>query len=427
MPKQMRFGAKLPLRASGEIMSGSASPILKPLPLVMAWAAGFLLCGCIAPSPDPFLQGASPDAAQVTEAPFSFNTPGLFTGTEAIATPTDLHTLTPAQLADFRAWMEDPDAHRVPRHQRLFDYLQKITHEFTYYGATTSASNALLQRNGNCMSLAVLTTALAEAAGIEIGYQLMEDTPVFEYEGSLVVKGVHLRTILYDPAWTPPVFKSLLLVRSGLQVDYFPSARERFVANVSRERYLAMFYQNVAVEALEAGDIDKAYHHALAALDYDPDSAPAINTLAIAHRRAGALDRAEALYLHGIAHADDKLSLLKNYQALLLFKGRTEEARDIANRLEAMDDPSPYNWLHLAQSAERDSDFAAAARYYRRAIEKAPYLHEAHLGLALAHYQQGKFSDAKLAMQDAVDKVVKPATRRLYETKLHLLEQQMAN
>jgi Tfp pilus assembly protein PilF len=210
-------------------------------------------------------------------------------------------------------------------------------------------------------------------------------------------------------------------------VDYFPSQRERFVANASRERYLAMFYQNVAVEALEAGDLNKAYHNALEALGYDRDSTAAINTLAIAHRRAGALDRAEALYRYGIEHADDKLSLLKNYQALLAFENRVDEARDIANRLEAMDDPSPYNWLHLAQSAERDGDFAAAARYYRRAIEKAPYLHEAHLGLALANYQQGKLNDAHVAMQDAVDTVLKPATRRLYETKLHLLEQQMAN
>jgi Tfp pilus assembly protein PilF len=408
-------------------MPNSTNPFLQRLPLVFALAASSLLCSCASRVEQATSPAEQPPAVLSQPAAFSFETPGLFPQTGHIVTPAELHTLTPAQLADFRSWMEDPDAHRVSRHQRLFDYLQLITSDFTYYGETTSASEALLQRNGNCMSLAVLTTALAEAAGIEIGYQLMEDAPVFEYEGSLVVKGVHLRTILYDPSWTPPVFKSMFLVRPGLQVDYFPSQRERFVANATRERYLAMFYQNVAVEALEAGDLGKAYHNALAALEYDRDSAAAINTLAIAHRRAGALDRAEALYLYGIERADDKLSLLKNYQALLDFEGRQADARNIANRLENMDDPSPYNWLHLAQSAESEGDFESAARYYRRAIAKAPYLHKAHLGLALANYQQGKLDDAHLAMQDAVNRVMKPATSRLYETKLHLLEEQMAN
>ncbi len=349
--------------------------------------------------------------------------PELFTQRPVIPHPAALHALSDAQATDLLAVLNDPRKHRTPRHELLFKYLQDTTSNFTYYGQTLPASAALALQSGNCMSLAVLTTALAKVAGIEIGYQLMEDVPVFEYEGNLVIKGVHLRTILYQAAWTPPIFSTLLIARPGLQVDYFPTQRERFIANVSEARYLAMYYQNVAVEALEQGNLDSAYWHALEALHYAPNHSAAINTLAVAHRRSGDHARAEQLYLRGIEIAEDKLALLKNYQALLMYTGRTEEAAKIGARLDTMDDPSPYHWLHLAQSAEQAQDFASARRYYRKAIELAPNLHEAHLGLALASYQAGELQPARRALEVAIAKANKPATKRLYEAKLQLLNQ----
>ena len=381
-----------------------------------------LLQGCASP-PDRQPREVTAETSQAS--PLQLETPGLFQARPAIPDSQALHALSEAQNRDLQRYLNNPARHHIPRHELLFEYLQNITANFTYYGQTLPASEALEQQSGNCMSLAVLTTALANAAGIDIGYQLMEDLPVFEYEGSLVFKGVHLRTILYQKEWTPPVFASLVVARPGLQVDYFPTNRERFIANVPSARYLAMYYQNIAVEALEVADLNTAYWYALEALKQAPDHADAINTLAVVHRRAGDLAKAEQLYLYGLETGDNKPGLLKNYQALLLLQGREDEARKVANQLESFDDPSPYNWLHLAQTADQQHDFASARRYYRKAIALAPNLHEAHLGLALASFRAGDLVPARKALKNAIANANKPATRRLYESKLEALSRLM--
>jgi len=389
------------------------------LSVALGVVIGGMLTGCSTPLSG--LASAPAADAAITTPALQLETPGLFAQRPAIPDPQALHLVSEEQARHLLTFLNDPKRHHVPRHELLFEYLQNITANFTYDGQTLPASPALSLQSGNCMSLAVLTTALANIAGIEIGYQLMEDVPVFEYEGSLVFKGVHLRTILYQKEWTPSIFTSLVVARPGLQVDYFPSNRERFIANVPDAQYLAMYYQNVAVEALEHADLNAAYWYALEALKQVPNHTEAINTLAVVHRRAGDLAKAELVYKYGLEIADNKLSLLKNYQALLLLEGRDAEARMVANQLETFDDPSPYNWLHLAQSAEQQQDYASARRFYRKAIELAPNLHEAHLGLALASYKAGDLEPAQRAMRDAIARVNKPATRRLYESKLEAL------
>lgn len=352
---------------------------------------------------------------------------GAFEPQPELPSPRDLHALAPEQLADFLAYVEDPLRNHIPRHQRVYDYLKTITDQFDYYEQTLPASAALARRSGNCMSLAVLTSALAQAAGIEIGYRLMEDVPVFEYQGNTVVKGVHLSTILYEAGWTPPESGVLFVRRPGLQVDYFPSARATHVANVDEPAYLAMYYQNVAVENLERGNLDLAYWNALEALHYDPVHAPAINTLAIAHRRKGELLQAERLYRHGLAYTDDNLGLLRNYRALLVSQHRDDDARELTRLLEKRDDASPYRWLDLAYQAEKEADYDSAVRYYARALKLAPYMHEVQLGMALANYRAGHLLEAEHALEEAIALVPAPATRRLYETKLRLLNAEMAN
>ena len=344
-----------------------------------------------------------------------------------ITPPEQLHTLTDSQLDDFFAYLNAPERNHIPRHQRVYDYLKTLTDSFDYYEQTLPASNALAMKSGNCMSLAVLTTALAQAAGIEIGYRLMEDLPVFEYQGQTVIKGVHLSTILYRAGWTPPDNDVGFVRRPGLQVDYFPSSRTTMVANVAANDYMAMYYQNVAVEFLEMNQVDTAFWYAVESLSYKPIQAEALNTLAVVHRRKGELKQAEQIYQFGLANVKDKLGLLRNYHALLTFQGRTQDADAIAQQLELMDDSSPFHWLALAHDAELENDFDSAIRYYRKVLDQAPYMHEVHLSIALANYRAGHLVAAEQALSKAIDAVPAPDTRNLYQAKRELLAREMMN
>jgi Tfp pilus assembly protein PilF len=174
-----------------------------------------------------------------------------------------------------------------------------------------------------------------------------------------------------------------------------------------------MYYLNIAGDALD--------WHTREALIYSPLDDAAWNMMGVIYRRAGDLAKAEEIYLFAIEHAEDKLTLLKNYRLLLTSQMRTAEAAAIESRLNSMDDPSPIHWLLLARNSYGMKEFAAAVRYFDRALEIAPYLHEAHLGKAQSYYQMGSLSQAETALRMAIVNVDRSSTRSLYEAKLMAL------
>lgn len=348
-------------------------------------------------------------------------TGGPFGPRPAIPAASDLFALTDLQIEAFHAFMDAPEARQAGRHRRLYQYIDEFSRQFNYQDDTLVASTALATRSGNCLSLAILTTALAQAADIQIGYQLVSDAPVYEMDGQVVLKGVHVRSQLFDPAEMTPGM-ALLVNRARIVIDYFPTGRERFVANLSHEAFVAMYYRNIAAQALGDGDLGRAYWYAHESLRYAPDHEAAINTLAVVHRRGGDPQRAEALYRYGIERADNKLSLMKNYRVLLTGQGRVDEAREIERQLRLVEDPSPYHWLQLARDSYADGDYASAVRYYNRALDLAPYMHEGYVGMAQAHYEAGEFDAAQQAMGEAIRRTMRVSTREAYEHKLAALK-----
>ncbi len=351
---------------------------------------------------------------------------GAFGLRPTIISSEEIHQLTTTQTEDFLTFMASPrNAHLKP-HRRLYSYLEKIISGFTYQKTTYTAAQAIELNSGNCLSLAIMTTALAKAANLEIGYQLMNDVPVFELNDTVIEKGVHIRTVLYDSEWVQRD-EFLALSRPVIKIDYFPTGRQRFIANLNENDYLAMYYQNEAAEALAQNDLNSAYWFSIEMLKHVPNNSQAINMLAVINRRAGNLEIAEKLYLVGIEFADEKLTLLKNYRGLLSSAGRTEEAERIKIQLNSMNDPSPFNWFRLAVLAYDEGDFIEAIRYYNKAIELAPYFHEAHLGIAQSNYQVGKLRSAENALKRALDNVYKVSTRNLYQAKLVSLRKEIYN
>ncbi len=336
-----------------------------------------------------------------------------------ILSPKEFHQLGEAQVKDFRQYFEAPHRAQIPRHRRLAEYIvQRVAH-FDYNADTLTAEQVFLTNSGNCLSLALMTTALARLAGVEVEYQLMDDEPVFEFDGSTIEKGVHVRTKLINPEWTPK--NTLLFDSSGIAIDYFPTGRARFISNIGESEYLAMYYRNLAVESLQLEDLNTAYWLSVESLEYAPDHPDALNLLAIVNRRAGNPRTAEQIYLYALAHAQSKLSLLKNYRVLLRSENRLIEAAEIDRQLEKIYDPSPFNWFHLARSAYDEADYERAISYYQRALDIAPYLHEARLGIALSYVGLGQVRDADTALISAIANANSSRTRQRYKEKLYAL------
>ncbi len=331
-----------------------------------------------------------------------------------------IFAVSDAQRQAFLAYFHAPARQRTPPHERLYHYLVEATHGFDFHNDTFTAEKTLDSASGNCLSLAIVTTALADLIGVDVDYQLVDSTPVFERRGDVVIRGLHVRSIVYDPTWSRISNASTTSRRPGIRFDYFPddTERVRLVGNLSEAAYVAMYYSNVAIESLVAGDINRAYWLLRESLQHDPRNATALNMLAVVYRRAGDEVTAEQIYQYAIDHLPEKASFLRNYVVLLTSQGRHAEIDQLRALLSNLEDDNPFSWVVAGRNAMSAGEYREAVRYFQRALEIAPYLHEAHAWSAIAYLHLGKRERAERALEQAVENAARKSTRALYETKL---------
>ncbi len=357
---------------------------------------------------------------------FSLRNDALFGLPPQIESIDDIHRLSPAQESAFFEFFENRTQRKNPAHERVVDYMRLVLADFEYQDTTFTAQDTLARGQGNCLSLAILTTALAKLARVRVGYQLADSSPVYGLDGGIIVKGVHIRTVLYDKGWQHG--ENRLGLRAGsVRIDYFPSGSERFLSSISDQQYAARYYRNLAARALAQQNYARAYWLTVESMQNEPLSSDALNTLAVIYRRAGQPDMAEAIYQYGIANLADKLSMLKNYRYLLFQENRDSEVSGLSAQIEALDDPSPFYLYRAAHNFYNNRNYREAIRMYKKAIALAPYLHEARLGLSLSYYQLGDKRMAEKELHAAIERVHVPETRSLYQAKLLALGGQQNN
>ncbi|GAB3011326.1 tetratricopeptide repeat protein [Bowmanella dokdonensis] len=377
-------------------------------------ALGFLFCltACL----------STPDQPSRTQASLAlplesdgFPHPGHIQSTE------ELFSLSREQSAHFLNYFHAPEQQPLAPHRRLYRYLETVLWGFNFRGDTLTASEALTQNAGNCMSLAILTTALARLVDLELDYQMVNSIPIYQMEDKLLLLSRHVRTYLYDPGYLPGE-DMLVLRRPGIIVDYFPNSGNHLGERVSEADFFAMYYQNMAARAMVEGDLPKAYWLIREALIYSPKNSESLNTLAVIYRQAGQDDRAERVYRYALEESGKSLNVLDNYRHLLLRQGRVDEAEALANQLTNSEDTNPYSWMKMANEAYRQGHFGHAIQFYNQAIELAPYLDQGYFGLAKTYYQRGDTIRSARALEQAMAKSYQQETRQLYFAKLQTLQ-----
>lgn len=328
--------------------------------------------------------------------------------------------LTPEQSAHFLDYFNDEKLADQAPHRRVYHYVERFAENFDFLGATHVAHEALAKQAGNCMSLAIVTTALARLANVQIGYQLIDSAPVYERKGDLVLSGRHVRALLHHHE-SKKVNGELSYSGSTLVVDYFPDKSHRLARWIKEEEYIAMYYRNLAADALVGNQLSDAFTFAKTAAKLEPNGGDVINLFALIHRRAGDDETAEIIYRFGMEHARDQLTLMNNYRNLLINQGRTKEADRISERLSQYDSQHPYHWLGLAHSSYANRDLVEAERFYLKTLDLAPYLHEAHMGLARVKYAQGDKRAAKRSLDQALLAARDHQSQGLYQAKLNAL------
>jgi len=333
-----------------------------------------------------------------------------------------LFSLTPEQQRKFLSDFNEKVAKGLKYHQALGEILQEKLTNFTYYGETYNASTAMRLNKGNCMSLAILTTAYAKLIGIDFSYRTVHTLPIFTKKSDVILSSSHVQTIIYDDTFVPEE-NYYYFSTPRIVIDYFPNEDNRKGVKYSYKTFLAMYYKNIAADALVNKNLAKSFLYANTAYQYDSNNTAIINLLAVIHRRAGDIKTAELIYKEGLKIGKPDLSLLSNYIMLLKSQKRMEEVTVLQNQMNKLDDPNPYHSLGEAFIARQKGKTKQAEVYFKKALKKAPYLNQAYMGLYKIYAEQQKLDEAQAMLIKALEWTYELDERKLYKHKLYSIQQ----
>ncbi len=291
---------------------------------------------------------------------------------------------------------------------------------------TRTASEAFAARQGNCLSLVIMTGALARELGLDVRYQQVFTEAEWQRQGDLLVNANHVNLRL-DTA--PRDWKTL--TRDGgtaLVVDFLPTAdaSRLFASELSEATVLAMFMNNRAAESIAVGELRTAYWWARDAVVRDARFLPAYSTLAVIYRRSGLLEPAIAILAEALRHAPEDPVVLANQAGFLRDAGRIGEAAAIEARLKRIEPVPPYHWFHKGLAALKAGDYANAREWFAKDLQRQPHNAEFHFGMAAAFIGTGDLAKAREHFAQAREDSTTSDARALYSAKLHMIERRIA-
>lgn len=335
--------------------------------------------------------------------------------TTALPTPAQILDVPAPLLALLHERVIDPGYSRERRLQRLVEMIfdEHGLHLAYDPDATHTIGETWQTRRANCLSFTLLFVTLANRAGIEAHVQEVAQV-VSWYQASGVIYSVgHVNAgiVLDGRSGTVDLDHDVLYDHLGPQ-------------RIDRQRTLAHFYNNRGADHMAAGDTDGARAYFRAALGMAPDFVAAWNNLGVLDARLGDLDRARQDYVTALRLQPRHGASLSNASALYLRMGDTVQAGLLASRLARVQRSDPFAQYMFGAQAEERRDYAAAVRFYRRAVRLYDAAHPFHFALARAYFLAGDSHRASQQMQRARDLAGEngDAIRSRYQAKLDSLQ-----
>jgi tetratricopeptide (TPR) repeat protein len=281
---------------------------------------------------------------------------------------------------------------------------------------TRNAAQAFDMRAGNCLSLVIMTAALAKELGLQVRYQSAYLEENWSLKGNLLLRSGHVNITLGRPL----VDYGVTPFPHELTIDFLP--RDEIAGLKTRDipesLVVAMYMNNRAVEALVDGRIDDAYAWSRASIVQNPGFLAAQNTLGVIYLRRDASAEAAAAFEHVLAREPDHTRALANLAEVRTRQGRTAEAERLWQQLARIESEPPLHYYRLGLAAMRREDYRAARDYFAREAARTDPPAELHYWLGMAHYRLGDVDQAATELARAAKASVNRSDRDLYSAKL---------
>jgi Flp pilus assembly protein TadD len=310
------------------------------------------------------------------------------------------------------------------RQRALIDALRRQKSLRLEYDAayTRNAAEAFEERTGNCLSLVIMTAALAREMGIAVRFQRVHVDDTLSRSGNMQLFAGHVNVTL---GRRPPATGSNIDDGEQYTIDFLPPPDIRGLRwrEIGENTILAMYLNNRAVEAVAAGRVDDAYWFSRESVRQDPEFAAAYNTLGVIYGRKRRPDEAVLAFNRALARQPNNTRALANLVPVLQSVGRVREAAVLQARLKQLEPEPPFSLFERGLAAMEAGDYARARDLFARELERAPDYHEFHYWLAAALTQLGQDEEARRHLALALNNSVTRQDTANYAGKLARLKQ----
>ena len=317
-----------------------------------------------------------------------------------------------AEMQDFLSAHVARTADRATRLRRLARAIVgKGTFGLEYEETTRTASETFRTRRGNCLSFSTMFVAMARHVGLSADYQEVDVPPDWSFKDDAFVLNRHVN-VLVD------------LGKEGEHVvdfnmDDFRTTYDRRA--ISDARALAHFYNNMAVERMQAGDTASALISFRRATVHDPRFSPAWTNLGILYLRKGHPDYAEAAYRQALKADGGDLVAMSNLANLYERRGDEERAALYRNRVADHRQRNPYYRFQRAREAFDAQGYDTAIRHLDYAIRRKKNEDRFYFLLGLCYLKKGDQPAARRWMSRAEEVSATDALKRRYSSKIDIL------
>lgn len=333
----------------------------------------------------------------------------------------ELMTLTQAQREEIHRFVAQEEIADMPPYLQAQAYIYTHVSNFSYRGVNLAAADAMAQKQGNCMSLALMSYAIAKELNVHSRFQMVYTEPVLtDVRNGLAFISDHVRLYLYDAPADAGNVGGFFSPHHKVIIDYFPDPFNRSGGLIDEREFLSLFYRNLAADALADNHHQQAFDLIQAGLALDQDSDSLINLMAVLHRRAGSPELAAAWYDYGIALEQADMTMLSNYRLLAQISGDPIKARQLTRKISQLPNQQPYDLYLLGRDAIREQEYDTALNYLYRFVSRYDYYYPAWIDIAQAYQGQGDTEQARASLVKAI-KAANNRDSKIYQSKLNWL------
>jgi tetratricopeptide (TPR) repeat protein len=253
--------------------------------------------------------------------------------------------------------------------------------------ANTVANQTFRNRAANCLSMSIMTYALANELGFSVRFQ---DIEIPEYwtirEGQSLLNG-HINLQILPSSSR----KRTQFLTQGFEVDFDAQAtQEHFPKTLLKlNQVVAMFHNNNGGDALLKKDYVKAYAYFRSAFMQSPDLSSVLTNLGYLYRLIGQYELAEKTYLWAIKKNKENLTAWRNLSYLYRYMGHDKKANNIVSRVTRQRSKNPFFHINRGDKAFDKQQWQIALGHYQRALKLDKRNHEVFFGLGKTYFKLG--------------------------------------